>query len=139
MTFGQNASQQSSSNFDIILYGGNSSRHLCVQSPPPQGFITCHSLSYIIFMETVHVIFASSSQEQLTPFLRPVPNITFGRNSSRHLCVQYPTSRSGRLPSTYLAFKIIFYCSFSVACFIKVLLSNKTTHNLTNGLWFFRF
>jgi len=119
-----------------ILSSVGATTHVIFASSPPLRFY-CPSL--IIFRGTAHAIFASNYWEYLIPSLRPVANITLGGNSSCHLCVQFPPSRSGQSPSTFLAFKFMFHVSFSVAYFIKVMLSNKITRCLSNGLWFFHF
>ena len=86
MTFGQNASQQSSSNFDIILYGGNSSRHLCVQSPP---------LKVLLRVTHYHTL---SLWKQFMSSLHPVP-----KNSSHPFCVQFPTLPLGEIAHAIFA------------------------------------
>ena len=75
ITLGQNASQQSSSNFDIVLYGGNNS-HLILRQVPHAS----HIFEHYLWWEQLTPYLASSSTLR---FHRMSSNITFGGKSSR--------------------------------------------------------
>jgi len=68
----------------------NSSCPLCVRFPtlPSGKQLTPYCVQFP--RGNSSCLTASSFREQLTPSLRPVPNITLGGNNSCHLCVQFP-------------------------------------------------